>query len=171
MRFHEIREFTVPGMDFNEASGGTDPVTGKPVGLATPNIWNTITGLFKGDKKPEDKPSSKDKVTPLKTMRVTQTFKGSTHNGVDLGALEGTAVYAPEDGVVKQMKGVRAGLYVELTTATGVHKFMHLSQYSTKDSAQVRAGDEIAKTGNTGFTTGPHLHWEYWVNGRAVNPL
>jgi len=169
LRFHEIREFTVPGKDFNEAVPGTDPVTGKPLGVKTPGIWDTITKIFKGD---DDKPGSAiGRLNPLKNIEITQPFKGFTHNGVDLRAAVGTSVYAPEDGVVKQMKGFRAGLYIELTTSTGVHKLMHLSQYSVKDDARVRAGEEIAKTGNTGLSTGPHLHWEYWVNGKAVNPI
>ena len=172
MRFHEIRKFTVPGVEFAEAAPGTDPATGKPLGQKdSSNILDKITGIFK--RKDDDKPVSQGAaaLNPLKNMRVTQAFKGLTHNGVDLGAAVGTPVYAPEAGTVKQMKGFRAGLYIELTTATSVHKFMHLSQYSVADGAKVKAGAEIALTGNTGFSTGPHLHWEKWVDGRAVNPL
>lgn len=171
MRFHEIREFTVPGTDFNEATPGTDPATGKPQGAKNSGgAWDTITSIFKG--KDKDKPSSPvGRLNPLKVMTVGQGFKGAVHQGVDLPTVVGTPVYAPEDGVVKLLKGFRAGLYVELTTATGVHKFMHLSKYSVRDGARVRAGDELALTGDTGFSTGPHLHWEYWVNGKAINPL
>ena len=169
MRFHEIREFTVPGVEFSEGTPDIDPVTGKPLGTpSSPGIWDRISDIFKSK---DSKPDPISKLNPLKNMLITQKFKGLVHNGVDLRAAVGTPVYAPEDGIVKQMKGFRAGLYVELTTATGVHKFMHLSQYSAANGSKVKAGDEVALSGNTGFSTGPHLHWEYWVDGHAVNPI
>ena len=171
MRFHEIREFTVPGIALNEGVPGTDPVTGKPLGVKTPGIWDTIKGLFPSDDKPGSGIGRLNPLNPLKNIEITQPFKGFTHNGVDLRAAVGTPVYAPEDGVVKQMKGFRAGLYIELHTSTGVHRLMHLSKYSVEDGAKVRAGTEIAKSGNTGVLTGPHLHWEYWVDGKAIDPM
>lgn len=140
MRYHQLREFDIPGVDF----------LGRIKGQAA----KTNPGR-----------------APLDTMKVTQEFKGLMHQGVDLSAPVGLPVYAPEDGVVSLSKGLRAGLFVILKTATATHKFMHLSAYTQADGAKVTAGTVIGKTGNTGFTTGPHLHWEKWVGGKAVNPL
>lgn len=168
MRFHEIRQFTVPGVNFNEAVPDTDPVTGKPNRVEKPGVVDTIKNLF-GIK--PDKPRGVvplNPLNPLKTMLVTQPFHDQ-HKGVDLRAAVGTPVYAPQDGTVQLLKGRRAGLYIELTTASGVHKFMHLSNFSVANKAQVKAGEEIALTGNTGISTGPHLHWEYWVDGRPTD--
>ena len=175
MKFYEIRQFDVPGINLTEGGiPGTDPVTGRPVGTKQPSIWDAISGVLKGadKKKPNNKPVLQGAayLNPLKNMRPTQGFKGRVHQGVDLRATVGTPVYAPEDGVVKLLTGKMAGLYIELATATGLHKFMHLSTYSVANGAQVKAGTEIGLTGNTGFSTAPHLHWEYWVNGQATDP-
>lgn len=175
MRFHEVRQFDVPGIELTEADiPNIDPVTGRPKNFTKPSIWDTISGVFKDKdtKKPEKiQPSGIPALNPLKKMISTQDFKGWQHQGVDLRATVGTPIYAPEDGVVKLLKGYRAGLYIELTTATGLHRFMHLSTYSVKDGAQITAGTELGLTGNTGISTGPHLHWEYWINGKPIDPL
>jgi len=178
MRFHEVRQFDVPGISLTEqAVPGTDPVTGRPLGVAKPSIWDTISGVFKDKdtKKPQNpekpEPSGIPALNPLKKMISTQDFKGWQHQGVDLRATVGTPIYAPEDGVVKLLKGFRAGLYIELTTATGLHRFMHLSTYSVKDGEKITAGTELGLTGNTGVSTGPHLHWEYWIDGKAIDPI
>ena len=93
---------------------------------------------------------------------------------MDLVAAPGTALLAPEDGVVlDEGAWLRAGEMIKLQTATGIHKFMHLAPKSilVQKGQRVRQGDRIAQTGNTGRTTGPHLHWELWVNNQPVNPL
>jgi murein DD-endopeptidase MepM/ murein hydrolase activator NlpD len=161
MRFHEIREFSVPGITLDEAIPGVDPVTGKPLGVKKPGVVDTIKDLL-GIK---NKAHGIAPMNPLKSMLITQGFHDN-HKGVDLRAAVGTPLYAPEAGTVQLLRGQRAGLYIELTTATGVHKFMHLSEYTVPNGAEVKAGQKIGLTGNTGVTTGPHLHWEYWVDGR-----
>jgi murein DD-endopeptidase MepM/ murein hydrolase activator NlpD len=167
MRFHEIREFAVPGINFDEAVPGTDPVTGRPLGVAKPGVLDTVKDLYNRITK---KPKGISPLNPLKSMQITQPFKPG-HMGVDLRAAVGTPLYAPEAGVVQLLRGQRAGLYIELTTATGVHKFMHLSEFKVPNGAQVQAGNIIALTGNTGVTTGPHLHWELWVDGKPRSAL
>lgn len=178
MRFHEVRQFDVPGIELTEADiPNIDQVTGRPKNFTRPSIWDTISGVFKdkdtknpqNPEKPE--PGGIPALNPLKKMISTQDFKGWQHQGVDLRATVGTPIYAPEAGVVKLLKGYRAGLYIELTTATGLHRFMHLSTYSVKDGEKITAGTELGLTGNTGISTGPHLHWEYWIDGKAVDPI
>ena len=48
---------------------------------------------------------------------------------------------------------------------------MHLSKFDVRKGQQVRIGQVIAKSGNTGYSTGSHLHYEVHINGRAVDPL
>ena len=167
MRFYQIREFTVPGINFNEAAPpGTDPATGRPIGVEKPGVVDTLKHLLNI----KNKVHGIAPMNPLKAMLITQGFHDN-HKGVDLRAAVGTPLYAPEAGTVQLLRGQRAGLYIELTTATGVHKFMHLSEYTVPNGAEVKAGQKIGLTGNTGITTGPHLHWEYWVDGKPRSAI
>ena len=110
---------------------------------------------------------------PLANYTVSRGIKPG-HAGVDLVVAPGSALLAPEDGVVlDEGAWLRAGEMIKLQTVTGIHKFMHLAPNSilVQKGQRVRQGDRIAQTGNTGRTTGPHLHWELWVNNQPVNPL
>nr|WP_232372771.1 M23 family metallopeptidase [Acuticoccus mangrovi] len=97
------------------------------------------------------------------------------HTGVDYAAPRGTPIYAAGDGVVQQA-GWKAG-YGRWTLirhkngyATG---YGHQSRIAKgiKPGVQVKQGQVIGYVGSTGFSTGPHLHYEVHVNGRPVNPL
>jgi murein DD-endopeptidase MepM/ murein hydrolase activator NlpD len=93
------------------------------------------------------------------------------HTGLDFQVRSGTTVVAAEDGVI--IKAGWAGAYgyrVEIAHAGGyVTAYNHLSKIE-RSSGVVRAGQEIGKSGNTGHTTGPHLHLEVTRNGSLVNP-
>jgi murein DD-endopeptidase MepM/ murein hydrolase activator NlpD len=101
--------------------------------------------------------------------------KGHTHNGVDIRANESTAVKSPIDGVVdKVYSSTTGGNTVSIQSANGdeSHVFMHLSKISVSPKQQVKAGDMVGYAGRTGQgVTGPHLHWEKYVNKQRVNPL
>lgn len=101
------------------------------------------------------------------------TKRVSPHNGVDFKAPIGTPVYAPADGVVSFSGYQRAaGYYVIVKHANNYSTvYMHLSKSEVKRGQKVIVGQVIARTGNTGRTTGPHLHYEIRINDRAVNPL
>lgn len=101
------------------------------------------------------------------------TRRISPHNGVDFKASVGTPVYAPADGVVSFAGYQRAaGYYVILRHINNYSTvYMHLSKYEVKRGQKVTAGQLIARSGNTGRTTGPHLHYEVRINDRPVNPL
>ena len=95
------------------------------------------------------------------------------HKGVDFKAKVGTPVYAPADGVVTFAGYQRAAGYYMIVRHQGNYStvYMHLSKIEKKRDEKVTVGEVIAKTGNTGRTTGPHLHYEIRINDRAVDPL
>ena len=101
------------------------------------------------------------------------TKRVSPHNGVDFKASVGTPVYAPADGTVTFSGYQRAaGYYVIISHANNFSTvYMHLSKSEVKRGQKVIVGQLIARTGNTGRTTGPHLHYEIRINDRPVNPL
>lgn len=115
------------------------------------------------------------------------------HTGTDFGVAIGTPVRATSagtivfvggDGASGSMNGVRAngqGMTIDLRRADGlIQRFGHLSRYNVATGQTVNAGDVIGYSGNTGFSTGPHLHWElrwdrvwtggHWVDPRTLNP-
>ncbi|WP_150538506.1 murein DD-endopeptidase MepM [Actinobacillus vicugnae] len=95
------------------------------------------------------------------------------HNGVDFGIPIGTPVIAPSDGVVEhiayQAKG--AGRYIKIRHGHITTVYMHLSKTLVRTGQHVKKGERIALSGNTGASTGPHLHYEFHINGRPVNPM
>ena len=97
------------------------------------------------------------------------------HTGVDLGAPEGTPVYASGDGVVERAGWSSGyGRFVMIKHVNGYETaYGHLSRIAdvTQVGATVRQGELIAYVGHTGFATGPHLHFEIRINGNFVDPL
>ena len=98
-----------------------------------------------------------------------------THEGTDYAAAYGTPVRATADGIVT--KAGRDGGYgnlVELRHANGIRtRYGHLSAYAKglHIGQRIAQGETIAYVGSTGLSTGPHLHYEFLVNGRPTNPL
>jgi murein DD-endopeptidase MepM/ murein hydrolase activator NlpD len=103
----------------------------------------------------------------------TSVGKAHSHNGTDFAVPIGTEVIAPADGVVTGAGNSRGGegTYVILDADGVVHKFFHLSKILVQTDDQVSAGEVIALTGNSGYSTGPHLHWETHVAGRPIDPM
>lgn len=95
------------------------------------------------------------------------------HNGVDFGIPSGTPVIAPSDGVVEHVafQAHGAGRYIKIRHGHITTVYMHLSKPLVKPGQTVRKGERIALSGNTGGSTGPHLHYEFHINGRPVNPM
>jgi murein DD-endopeptidase MepM/ murein hydrolase activator NlpD len=93
------------------------------------------------------------------------------HSGVDYRAWTGLPVVAPADGVVVMAETLQArGNAVLLDHGWGlVTGYWHLSQIDVEVGDWVRRGETFARVGNTGLSTGSHLHWEVWVNGVSVD--
>lgn len=108
---------------------------------------------------------------PQRRHPVTKRI--APHNGVDIKAAIGTPVYAPADGEVTFSGYQRAAGYFVIVKHQSNYStvYMHLSKSEVKRGQKVKVGQIIARTGNTGRTTGPHLHYEIRVNDRPVNPL
>lgn len=97
---------------------------------------------------------------------------GEFHKGIDFSANTGDPVLAVADGVVSFV-GDRSGYgnVVEIDHGNGyVTRYAHNSRLERRVGELVRAGDEIAKAGSTGRSTGAHVHLEVWRDGRVVNP-
>jgi murein DD-endopeptidase MepM/ murein hydrolase activator NlpD len=127
-------------------------------------------------------PTREDFAWPVDPVAVTSLFgkrihpitgRYSAHWGVDLAADSGQLVSAAGRGTV-----VRAdwsggyGLEVEILHPGGVMtRYGHLSQRLVEIGTVVEKGDPIGLAGNTGLSTGPHLHFELWRNGKPIDPL
>ncbi len=95
------------------------------------------------------------------------------HLGLDFSAPFGTPVQAVADGMVT-FAGQRSGYgnVVEIDHGNGyMTRYAHNSVIVAAIGSRVHAGETIAKVGSTGRSTGPHCHFEVWLNGRPVNPM
>ena len=116
---------------------------------------------------------------PLKSVHVGSGFgirkhpimhKYMMHNGVDLQARY-EDVYSMFPGtVIAVSKDGRSGKYVTVKSANYTISYCHLSAQLVKKGTFVKAGELIAKSGNTGMSTGPHLHLTTKKDGKAINP-
>ncbi|WP_119396136.1 peptidoglycan DD-metalloendopeptidase family protein [Salinibius halmophilus] len=101
------------------------------------------------------------------------TGKISPHNGTDFAVPRGTPVYATGDGVVTRVENhPYAGKYIVIEHSGQYRtRFLHLDRILVRKGQRVSRGERIALSGNTGRSTGPHLHFEFHINGRPVNAM
>lgn len=100
------------------------------------------------------------------------TGKSALHAGLDVAAAPGSPVYAPADGIIVFASYDESyGKIVTIDHGYGITtRFGHLSQIYVQIGQRVSKWDVLAAVGNTGRSTGPHLHYEVRINGTAVNP-
>jgi murein DD-endopeptidase MepM/ murein hydrolase activator NlpD len=120
--------------------------------------------------------------SPLEFSRMTSGFGGRMHpiakqfrmhNGVDYAAPTGTPIRSVGDGVV-EFAGVQRGYgnVVEIAHRDGKSTlFAHMSRIDVRKGQRVSQGDWIGAVGSTGWSTGPHLHFEFRVNGVHHDPM
>lgn len=96
----------------------------------------------------------------------------TNHNGIDIAAAKGTAVLTPSDGEVTGIyTNAMGGNTLIIHSADYRFGFCHLSAYGVKVGQQVTKGELVARTGNSGRTTGPHLHFTVMRDGRYIDPI
>ncbi|MEC6795836.1 murein DD-endopeptidase MepM [Photobacterium sp. S4TG1] len=123
------------------------------------------------------------RVPLLRSYRISSSFnpnrlhpitkRRSPHNGTDFAVPVGTTILAAGDGVVvKSRYHPLAGNYIVIKHGREhMTRYLHLSKRQVKVGDKVKMGQRIAKSGNTGRSTGPHLHFELIKNGRPVNAM
>ena len=116
-------------------------------------------------------------IKPISGGRLTSNFgrrnrptrgASSYHKGVDWATPTGTAVYASCGGTVA--RGYGYVVYINHPDGRQT-RYGHLSKVLVSAGQTVSQGQKIALSGNTGVSTGPHLHFEILINGSQVNPL
>jgi murein DD-endopeptidase MepM/ murein hydrolase activator NlpD len=99
---------------------------------------------------------------------------GRMHRGIDIAADVGTPVYAAADGVVESA-GWNSGGYgnmIDIRHADGsVTRYAHLNRILIQEGQNLKQGQQIAEMGSTGYSTGPHLHFEVHLAQGTVNPI
>ncbi len=101
------------------------------------------------------------------------TKKREFHGAIDIAAPWGTEIKAAAQGkIIFSGWNDGYGLEIEIDDGHGYHTvYGHLSHILVKKGQWVEKGDIIGRLGSTGRSTGPHLHFEVWLNGKTVNPL
>lgn len=105
---------------------------------------------------------------------ITRNFSSEFHHGLDFGCPMGSPVSAADGGIVKVSGfSTSAGNWVvTVTPGTGtVFKYMHNERLKTSVGQMVNKGEQLALSGNTGRSTGPHLHFQMEVGGKASDPM
>lgn len=96
------------------------------------------------------------------------------HDGIDLACNTGTSVIASKSGIVvyagDDMKGYGKTVVMKHTDGYAT-VYSHLSKLTIKTGELVQLGEELGKSGNTGFSTGPHLHFEIRLNAEPLDPV
>lgn len=119
-------------------------------------------------------PTDGTEITSYFGPREAPTAGASTNHGaIDIGVNTGTNVYACLDGTVTIAQySDSAGNYIEIDHGNGyVTKYMHNSQLKVSVGDKVTAGQVIALSGSTGYSTGPHVHFQIEKDGEKVDPL
>jgi len=173
----------------NEVVSEIERVNGKAVKttvLSTTRTKNPVDAIYYLGTKPiPEKKGTGTFLWPLKNVRkslITSRFgsrntgiigASTNHEGMDVGVSTGTKVYACDGGTVT-FAGYRAGYgYVVIVDHGALYetRYAHLSKVLVKAGDQVYQGQNIALSGNTGTSSGPHLHLEVRYNEVAKNPL
>lgn len=164
-------------LEFNMLSSGTTltvgtnmVVPGGRIVVAQPAVQQRATTVL-----PAVAKNSFGMIWPTSVKRITQYY-GYRHPGLDIGGGAkgvGLPIYAVDDGVVEYSGwGTGYGYQILINHGNGVKtRYGHANKLFAVKGQQVEQGDVIMEMGNTGWSTGPHLHFEIYINGRRVNPL
>ena len=135
---------------------------------------NTAVRLALLKQIPNGSPVKIGRRSPKYGMRTHPVTKKRTmHRGLDFAVNTGTAIYSPSDGIIevtrKSNKG--SGNFIRISHAFGItSSYSHMKSFKVKSGQFVKKGDLIGYSGNSGLTSGPHLHYEIRFIGRSMNP-
>ena len=123
----------------------------------------------------KEKYSFKIPVTGTVTSRYGQREEtevvSANHQGIDIGANEGTAIYAAMEGTVTvSSEEGEYGKHLDIENGDVLTRYAHCSKWLVKEGEKVKQGQKIAEVGSTGNSTGPHLHFEIRRDNRTINP-
>ncbi|WP_029793474.1 M23 family metallopeptidase, partial [Vibrio parahaemolyticus] len=123
---------------------------------------------------PNDSPVTYQRISSSYGSRINPiSGRRHVHTGIDLTCKRGEEILAPADGVVETVRPGNKGYgnYLTLRHSFGFSSsFAHLNKFNVKSGQFVSKGDVIAQCGNSGNSTGPHLHYEVRFLGRTLNP-
>lgn len=122
--------------------------------------------------KSSSSPSAQNFLWPTSSKRITQYYHWR-HHAIDIGGKTGNPIYASQAGRVERAGWSRGyGYNIVINHGSGVKTlYAHASRLYVKHGQQVSQGEAIGAVGSTGWSTGPHVHFEIIINGRKVNPL
>ncbi|CAM4422059.1 peptidoglycan DD-metalloendopeptidase family protein [Vibrio astriarenae] len=123
---------------------------------------------------PNDSPINYNRISSSYGRRTNPiTGKVHTHTGIDLTCNVGEPIYAPADGVIETVRPSKSGFgnFLTVRHAYGfMSSYAHLHRFKVRSGEFVAKGQQIATCGNSGNSTGPHLHYEVRFLGRSLNP-
>ena len=113
----------------------------------------------------------KGTVTSRYGKRKATEIVSENHYGIDIGVNEGTTIVAAMEGRVSLVSTEgEYGTHIKIVNKDITTIYAHCSKILVKEGATIKKGQKIALSGNTGRTTGPHLHFEIRRENRTVNP-
>lgn len=144
-------------------------------------LFASLQAMDRGAAAPTPNVSIPSRV-PLDGFRLSSTYGmrnhpvtggRRAHNGIDMAAPTGTPIRAAADGIVGKADWFGAyGLYVQIDHGAAMEtRYAHMSRLNVAQGQPVRKGEIIGYVGSTGRSTGPHLHYEVRIAGKAVNPI
>ena len=196
-RLANAAKIDIESFDFNNepALGGSEDVFLSSNSINTPELSNDILKMeemlaereaaikalgvslsemvLKEDQTPEGMPVKKGWISSRYGWRISPiTGKKQFHKGVDIPSYTGADVLAVADGVViRSEKQSAFGNVVEINHGEGMRTlYAHNSKNMVDVGESVSKGDKIAEVGSTGRSTGPHVHFQVYKNGKVVNP-
>ncbi|MFD3505931.1 M23 family metallopeptidase [Nocardia sp. NPDC058666] len=176
----QVHEIAAQSMNTDDAGTGAAPQVLEATAIADKSHFDDI--LAKGAQFAEDLAAQESaKLRPLfakfSAGNYTSGFGarwGVQHLGIDVAGPIGTPIYAVADGTIVEAGPASGfGMWVRVLHDDGtITIYGHIDTATVSEGERVMAGDQIATMGNRGFSTGPHVHFEVWLNGTdKIDPV
>lgn len=185
---YPIHPYAQDGLNVTEDIMGMSSLVADPSRYSTFGLVDPVGPTVPSQPSASTTPPSEsflsgDYVMPVKDFKITSGFgkrhapiKGASteHNGVDLGVPVNTPIFAPTDGVVEKVYFKdKGGKQLVIRHSDGTTSgYAHLNDYNVNVGDRVTKGQQIALSGNTGNSSGPHLHFTFRnAQGQLVDPI